>query len=142
MAIVNFIQEESSITNNDIIDFESNLKVQLPEKYKTLLLKFNGGIPDTDEIFCNGEKDSIGCFFSIKYGSNLIEKYIHRLQEVEKLIPKEYIPIADSEGGNIYCISTKEKQVGQIFGWFLADGETEGIKLANDIEEFLGGEIN
>lgn len=141
MKEITFYDTGSLITNLDIDNFEKKFNIIFPPNYRYLLLKFNGGIPSDDCIYIEGEEGSIGGFYSLKGNDILLENAIQDFQIIEKLIPKEYIPIAYDSFGNPYCIATYEKDYGKIFCWFLDSGDEEGTLIANSLEEFLGGEV-
>lgn len=141
MKKIDFYEVESPITSDDIINVEERFEIKLPENYKKLLLKFNGGVPSDHIVISDDEEVSIGGFYSIKYGNILLEDAIENFQISQELIPSDCIPIGYDGFGNPYCISTNEVDYGKIYCWFFDMGEEEGRLMAGSLEEFLGVEI-
>lgn len=141
MKKIEFYDVGNPIIQKDIDDFEAKFNIRLPQNYKKLLLRFNGGIPSEDCIYIEGEEGSIGGFYSLTGNEALLENVIADFQLIEDIIPKNYVPIAYDAFGNPYCISIDKKNYGEIFCWFLDTGDEEGTFVANTLEEFLGGEI-
>lgn len=135
MSKINFLYPEHSLTNVDVENFEKKFEVQLPNNLKTLLLKFNGGVLD-GEI----ENYAFSILRPIKYGINTLEVAIDDLQITEQHIPREEIPFADDQGGNVFTISTREEDYGKIYFWALDVGEPRREFAANSLEEFFGVE--
>jgi len=123
---------EQKLTIEELQDFENKLDTKLPESYKEFILENNGGIPEKRYF---GDY-AISRFFSIKYGEDggKIE-YVKRV--LGNAIPKEFLPMADDEGGWLFCLSLAEDTYGQIYFCPLDRNEVELI--ANSFEEFLGG---
>lgn len=141
-----FEKSEKQLTREDILEFEKIQETTLPESLRKLLLKHNGGVLkgetiDDKFVYINGEKAtySFSSLFSIKYGENTIEFSIDALQVTEQHIPTDYIPFGDDMGGNIYTISTRKEEEGEIFYWELDVGEPRKNLVANSLEEFFEG---
>lgn len=141
MKKIDFYDVGNPIIQKDIDDFEAKFNIRLPQNYKKLLLRFNGGITSEDCIYIDGEEGSIGGFYSIKYGNILVEDAVENFHISQELIPSDCIPIGYDGFGNPYCISTNEEDYGKIYCWFFDMGEEEGRLMADSLEEFLGGEI-
>ncbi len=113
--------------------------IKLPEKYKNFILLSNGGFPEEDVLINQGE-DVLELFYSIKYGTQLVEDRIETFQVVEDLIPKNHLPVA-AGNNSVYTLSLDASSEGSVHGWYFDLGETQTKKIANDLEEFLGGWI-
>lgn len=87
---------QKSITNEELLEFETKFNVKLNETHKKLLLENNGGIPN--HRFFDG--DEFDYFLSIKYGSNsvLLDFYMRAFND----IPKGLIVFA-SGNGSVYA---------------------------------------
>lgn len=144
--IIMFKRSKEKLEMEDIIDFENNFNIKLPEDLKKILLKYNGGVLEGNTmedkfIFINGIKStySFSILYSIKYGTNTMEEAIDIYQITEEHIPREYLPFAEDQGGNPYTISTNEDDYGKIYIWFMDVGEPERVFVANSLEEFFTG---
>lgn len=133
MSRINFLYTEQVLTKKDIENFEAEFKVLLPSNLKSLLLKFNGGVLD-GEI----KNYAFSILRPIKYGINTLEVAIDDLQLTEQHIPREEIPFANDQGGNVFTISTREEDYGKIYFWALDVGEPRREFAANSLEEFFG----
>lgn len=129
----NFLYTEQRLELSDIETFEKDFNIKLPKNLKKLLLKFNGGVLE-DEL----ENYAFSSIFSIKYGENTFEFNIDVLQITEQHIPREEIPFADDSFGNIFTISTREKDYGSIYFWEMDVGDPRESLAANSLEEFFG----
>jgi hypothetical protein len=120
---------EAPITKENLIQFEVKYKIVLPENYKKLLMKYNGGVEsDGDKV--------IDSLYSIKYGDMTVEQAIETLQINEQILPREYLPIGNSGTGHeiTLCINGSEK--GKIF--LFRHDSLEPEVLANSLEELMG----
>ena len=136
-----FYHSEKPITIEDIQEVEQKYNVRFPKPLKKLLLQYNGGTLDLGMVYIHGkpEKYAFGSLSSIKYGPNKIEDTIEYLQIIEQHIPREEIPFADDQGGNIYTISTRPEDYGKIYIWYMDVGEPRREFVANSLEEFFTG---
>jgi len=129
MAKIKLIESEENITTYDIIEFETIFNLELPENYKKLILKYNGGVDSVgDSIFTE--------LYSIKYGELLVEDAINTLQIVEDTIPKNYLPIAATGTGNQITLHLK---LGDDYGkiYLFCYDELEPRKIADSLEELF-----
>jgi SMI1-KNR4 cell-wall len=120
-----FSKQKLSI--NELNNIEIELKIKLPEKYKKLILEYNGGAPER-----NNFKGKWVNFNSIKYGKNPIEKTTSTLEDV---LPNKFFPFGSDPGGWLFCFDLNEgEDYGKIY-FFQGDGEY--YLLANSFEEFM-----
>ncbi|MCB9235675.1 MAG: SMI1/KNR4 family protein [Bacteroidia bacterium] len=134
MSKVNFsYSKHHPIQAEEIQSFENEFEITLPQNLKQILLRYNGGTLD-GKI----EGYAFSFLFPIKYGNNTLEKVIDDLQITEQHIPREEIPFADDENGNIFTISTREEDYGQIYYWEMDVGEPRRSLAATSLEKFFG----
>lgn len=119
---MNLLETGEMITEQDICKWEIKMNFKLPEEYKIFLLENNGGIPEYEVEFSFVEIDlttkeqyeqgtDIHYFYSI---DEIIEIYQNLISE--KLIHKNYIPIAcDSFGNEILLSLEPNKDNGCVF---------------------------
>lgn len=126
----------------EITDFESRMSVQLPEKFKRFLLKWNGGSPEPSLFNISSEQGTsvLNMFNGIGDMYDNLEKVI---DIYEFRLPDGFIPIGDDPAGNIICLGINSPYNEKIYYW---DHEQESDNpnemsnmyyLARDIEEFL-----
>lgn len=133
MKKLNFLYSEQPLDEYEIQRFEKEFEVTFPNNLRNLLLKFNGGVLD-GKI----EKYAFRTLSSINYGNYPLNDIIDDLQITEQHIPREEIPFADDQGGNVFTISTREEDYGKIYYWEMDVGEPRKNFVANSLEEFFG----
>lgn len=136
MEKIKFISSEQELSLEDIQEFENEFQVKLPIELKELLLKYNGGVFDGEM-----QDYAFGLLMPIKYGINTLEESIDTLQITEEHIPKEEIPFADDQGGNVFTISTKEEDYGKIYYWEMDVGEPRRNFVANSLNDFFENQV-
>ena len=136
--------QETPLKDREIPVIEKRLGFKLPEQYKAFLLKNNGGTPSPDTVPYNGEYfDYVSLFYAVRtnaYSNDLFRN----IEEYKEYILDHYLPIAESPGGDVYCISLKTDDYGAIYCWDHEEANYGGepweenmIKLANSLNEFL-----
>lgn len=130
MGKAKFIDVEKSISHEDVNQFETTYNLKLPGNYKSLILKYNGGCNENDDMI-------LDTLYSIKYGDLLVDELIYDMQIVEKNIPKDYFPFALTGTGNIITLSLEEGDNYAKVYLFRGD-EFRPNKIAESLEELLG----
>jgi cell wall assembly regulator SMI1 len=133
MSKLQILGGEEKLTNEDIKEFEKNYGLQLPENYKKLLLKHNGG-------YISEYHEQLSSFQSVKYGQCKLEDAINAYSTYETLLDKEFVPIASSHSNNPITLCLRQ---GELYGkiiLFFFDRDEEPELLAESLEELLGVE--
>jgi cell wall assembly regulator SMI1 len=124
-----FEQTEMNLKQNDLNYFQQEFDIHLPENYKQLILKYNGGYTNNNEYF-----DTLK---SIKFGEVKVEDTIKNHQIIENNIPMNYLPIANDFSDNIICLNLQTgEDYGKIYCFYFDVDKLE--KIANSLEELLG----
>lgn len=126
-----------------LVNFENIIGVHLPKEYVEFLKKNNGGTPELNTIELQNEEIksfSITSFLGLDLDdiNNLHAQFLTYRQRIQK----NYIPIANVEGGNIVCLNIIN---GSVLLW---DHDTELLNhsiipyksllpIANSFDEFL-----
>lgn len=131
MNKVKFEQTEKQISASEISEFEEKYNLVLPDSYKKLILKYNGGYTENSSYF-----DTLS---SIKYGKITVEYDILIHQTEEENIPTGYFPFASDASDNIITICLEGDDKGKIVKFYF-DTEEEHEIIANSLEELLGVE--
>lgn len=136
------------ITESDLTAIEQKYKFQFPHEIKEHYLRYNGGTPKKS-LFIDedGYTFVVNNFLPIKYGNSTLEETLDFLR-LDQILPEWLIPFADDPGGDLYCFSIDEEELGAIYYWsheydieddpeehicYLCDSLTEFIeKLVND----------
>ncbi|WP_452602945.1 SMI1/KNR4 family protein [Pontimicrobium sp. MEBiC06410] len=123
-----------SITEIDVQAFEQLIGKELPEDYKTHLLKYNGGSVPWEkqyEFSFKGEEISLATFHKLKSDrGGTLEEYYNRKHDF--LFPK-LLPIGTIEGGYL-AMGYQTGNYGEIYIYFSDEGP---YKVANSFTEFL-----
>ena len=144
------------ITEDELNELETKLKLKFPMEYKAFLETNNGGMPKVEVGFHFTEKNietqetweqgsDIHYFYSV---DEMLEAYDNLVYESS--IPNDYIPIAcDSFGNNVLLCLNIQKNYG---GVFFANHEIENVDntfgnlsfVSNSFNEFMDSlkEIN
>ncbi|WP_435261021.1 SMI1/KNR4 family protein [Tenacibaculum sp. nBUS_03] len=131
--MTDFYLTKEKIKSEDLVAFEKEFKLNLPEIYKAHVLKFNGGAPEKDYF----KGVNIAHFNPIKNGKITLENQIISLKDV---LPLGYLPFAYDPGGNQICMDLNEgKDYGKIYYLLMDMGDIEPEFLANSFEDFLSG---
>lgn len=121
-----FLESYNSISISDLIEVESKIGYQLPEEYKSFLLKNNGGRPVLDGVrYENEHFDYVAFFYAIR-GEMYHDDLARQISEHKDMIPGGYLPIGESPGGDVFCISLKEPNKGSIFHWDHEEANYDG----------------
>lgn len=127
---IEFHDPEKRLMLEGITAFENHYNINLPDNYKKLISKYNGGLIEYSE--------NIDTLLSIKYGKIKVEDMINIHQIIEQNIPNGYLPIALDWSDNPITINLNEgNQKGKIVKFYF-DTDEEPEVIANSLEELLG----
>ena len=131
MEKITLSQSEEQISKSDLTDLEQECNITLPDNYKKLLLKFNGGVTYEHEYLFE--------LMSIKYGKYTVKELYRDSKITEKNLPDDYFPFAVTGTGNIITININhDSEYGKIFVFF--NDRVENKKISNSLEELMGVE--
>lgn len=142
------MEDTATISEADLVQFESKWQIELPAQYRLFLRRYNGGYPDpTDFSFKSGKSgSSLSCFFGVKESGEL--SLDDALSTFKDRIPKRMFPVADDQGGNLICISLSGQDAGNIYFWnheleadatqgFTTETTNNLILIADSFDEFI-----
>ncbi len=140
------IESYTPLNDKDIERIEKRLKVKLPNEYREFLLKSNGGKPVPDTVKHDGEYfDYVSYFYGARFNT-YADDLFRNVEEYSEYILPHYLPIADSPGGDVYCLSLKPEDYGSIYYWDHEMANYDGdpweenmVKLAGSLNVFLAG---
>lgn len=136
--MVAFLQTESKLDLNQIIEIEKYVKLKFPQEYIEHLLQYNGGqcSPNIFKFNENGNltESCVDWFLAIYDGEyDNLKEYIWDFKLEEKRLPTHILPIAHDPGGNLICISCGLKDEGYIYFW---DHENEVDYSDSDDDDY------
>jgi SMI1 / KNR4 family (SUKH-1) len=108
------------LTDARIAKLERELGIKLPDGYRSFLSRYNGGHPKPAffpiQGLDNNPFGSIHYFFGVDrlMQSNHID---WNYRTYAGRIPRELLPIAGDEGGNIICLSLRESNKDAVYYW-------------------------
>lgn len=140
------------LNSRDLEGAENELGYALPKAYKDFLLKYNGGVPVESYIDFEAEKlklpgDEVKKFYGL--GVKPVNDIVHKMKEIGYNLPKGFIFIANTHGGNFFLLSLRDDSFGQVF---YKDHEFEDkspfdpsnnilpesiVKISNSFDDFL-----
>lgn len=87
--------------------------------------------------------DTVGHFYAVLNECEY-DDLVRQIREYEGKISKDYLPIAESPGGNVFCISLKSEEYGYVYHWDHETANYDGEPwdynmtcLSTSFEEFL-----
>ena len=111
-----FYDCDHKLSEAEINEFEKEFQFVMPNMIKNHYLMYNGGYPEKSVYNAeNGERYVVNYFYSIngEEGNNLNETML--ILKDENVFPQWLIPLADDEGGNLFCYSLKKNDEGAIY---------------------------
>lgn len=145
---VEILNSNHTTTESDVLNFEKILKVSLPDDYRNFLLHYNGGHPKPHGFIYklpDGRDWSGGVRDFFGLGVDSWEDLRHYYALYEDRVPKQMLPIANDDGGNLLLLALKDVEKGKIYFWDHNE-ESEDDELpsyeniyfvANNFTEFL-----
>lgn len=117
-----------------ICKLEKAWKVKLPEEYRILLMRDNGGIPKKKNFQCGKRTRMIERFLCIKekgtdekyamYDINVVLTEIEeRIVSDPDLIGYKIIPIAELFAGDLLCLDYRESDTPTVCVWLHEESE-------------------
>lgn len=136
------LDAHQTVLSDDILKFEKNYNVSLPDEYKEFLKKNNGGIPN-DSCFLDDRV--LNFFFGLFNNPKLEESIEWHLNIYDDRYPSSMLPIASAGGGDLILIGIKDEYQSKIFYWFHDfEAEESGSQyfeniefVSNSLKEFL-----
>lgn len=131
------LNPNNKINLNQLDKFNNKLSIKLPEDYVIFLKEYNGGQPEDNIVKLDFDKSSsfiITTFFGIETEEDIDDIQWH-MKILEDRIPKGYIPIAGTEGGDIICMNLNSEGWGYIYLW--VHEEESIIRFAHSFNEFI-----
>ena len=135
------LESKQPISLNDIKYIENKYKFSMPENIKKHYLKYNGGYPEKSMYTTdNGEEVIVEWFIPIKRedGRNDLDSVLGILRE-DNTIPNWLIPFSDEAGGDLYCYSLRENELGAIYYW--SHEFNNDVYITKSLEEFLNNMV-
>lgn len=138
-----FFDCDHMLTEEEIIEFEKEFQFVMPDMIKKHYLSFNGGYPEKSVYDAsNGERYVMNYFYAVNgaEGNDLNETL--RILKDENVFPQWLIPLADDEGGNIFCYSLNSVDKGAIYYYdhefgYGTNPERHICKISDSIVDFI-----
>jgi cell wall assembly regulator SMI1 len=104
-----------SITEEDILSLEKQLKSRLPQDYRDFLLAYNGGSPNPNVFFISQEQQesNLSILFGItsKKAYDLWTNALDAYEDMERTV----MPIGEDPGGNQIYMSLHSDTYGRVY---------------------------
>jgi hypothetical protein len=120
-----FLDSEDQLTDKELRTFEKKYNFTLPQSYRNLILKFNGGFPEKPFF-----KDDEIYFTPITHGEMTIERLLDVMDK--SYLPEGYFPFAEADEIT-YCIDTKSNS----FRVYRLDEDGTTTELSVTFDDFM-----
>ena len=146
---INDANKFGMLTVEKLEEFEQNYGIKLPDDYRSFLLSYNGGSPESDIIdfvqYGENQSDIVNYLCGIHDGEYWasLEWY---MQTFKGRIPVGFIPFGYDPGGNLYLLGIDGMHLGKVYFWdheneaglFDEEPSFENMSfIANSFAEFL-----
>lgn len=141
-----FIDSAGQLTESALANAEKMFGRNIPDPYRSFLLKHNGGRPELNEFRMAGSArpGAIKSFFGIGMSERTLN-LDYALEAFADRIPAWSFPLARDPGGNLILLAAEGSRKGRVYFWDhereADDGEPpreDNLYLISDsFEEFL-----
>jgi SMI1 / KNR4 family (SUKH-1) len=152
------IEHSSSLTEDELAAAERQLGVNLPDDYRSFMLRYNGGQPEPDgfDVIWRDDREcgqdwrtsTLSWFLSLdeRRGYNLLK---YNQPGFAGRIPRGTIAIAVDAGGNLILLALEGPYAGRILFWVreyeVEEGEEPGYDnvgiIADNFDQFLNEKL-
>lgn len=111
------IQEKNRfgiLSENELIDFEKENSIKLPEDYRLFLLEFNGGAPNPNRV---KNPDTIVSYLLGMHNQDYFASLYKHIDMFKRRLPLSTFPIATDPFGNLFIMSVHPDVYGYIYFW-------------------------
>lgn len=98
----------------ELIDFEKENNIKLPEDYRDFLLQYNGGEPSPNK---NDKLDIVVSYILGMHNGEYYASLYKYIDVFKKKIPFGTFPIATDPFGNLFIMSLDKDGHGHIYFW-------------------------
>lgn len=109
-----FLNENRTVSDEKLIEFESKYQVNLPQEYVSFLKRHNGGEPNFNCIKNERVINYFFCMVSLDGDDSSIQWH---LDIYKHRYPDAMLPIASAGGGDLILIGTSGEYVSKIYCW-------------------------
>lgn len=139
--MVQLVSREKSISESEMLEFESLFLAVLPESFKAHYYINNGGHLSEEDNEAGLWGLPVGGFNSIKYGSVPIEQLLSDIGDIGKIGYDgyyklgSYVPFAYDDGGHTIFLSLNDEDFGCVFIFDFDGGDM--AKVSDSFSEFI-----
>lgn len=137
-----FVDTERMITDADLDHVEGSFHFTFPKEVRNHYLRYNGGSPSKYLFSKDGTIFVVHEFLPVKYGKHLFEQSFRNLKVEPDILPKHLVAFATDAGGDYFCFSVRDKDVGSIWiyrGEYSDEPDRAVQFLANSLNDFVEG---
>lgn len=127
--------KKPSPTLKDFNRLERLVGFPIPDSYKSLLECSNGGHPELDTVFIEGEW-SVDRFFHLGETGSHLESVEWNYRNKGDKTPKSFLPVGRDGGGNLFCLDLSDSD-GPVFIVILDSLPSKHLKLRDSFESFI-----
>ncbi len=115
--MIKFTNSRLAITDSDLSEVEQRFAFKFPPEFRAFYLGTNGGQPDLNRFVDDKGPCIVHEFLPIKHGGTgvvRLETSIQRVRVERDLLPKHLIQFAVDPGGDYYCFSIRQAELGAV----------------------------
>jgi cell wall assembly regulator SMI1 len=128
------------ITVQDIANLEANLRISLPESYRSFLLLHNGGIPTPDVVDVPGLPGSptdVQVFFGIGRPVESSDLAWNAALAQERFDGGRVLPFACDSGGGLFCFKIDSNLATEVVYLDFYAASKTSYAVANSFQDFV-----
>lgn len=110
MLMLKYLSENVDIVS-EVSCFEKKIGFNLPEQYRTFLLRYNGGDTPETTFRCNRKSSDVRAF----YGVGNARYNFNEIPFLKDFLDDNYLPIAEDSYGNYIVIGLADDLMGKIY---------------------------
>jgi hypothetical protein len=133
---------EQGVSDPDLDEVESSFRFTLPKEVRSHYLSHNGGSPSKCLFIRDGVILVVQQFLPVKYGKHLFEQTFLDLKVDDDILPTHLVPFATDPGGDYYCFSVRDNDMGSIWiyrGEYSEEPDRAVQFIAGSLNEFVEG---
>jgi hypothetical protein len=133
---------EFAVSESDLEHIQNRFGFIFPREFWVHYLEYNGGSPDKYVYNYQDRLLIVQELLPIRHGTKncLFEDTYYDLKIERMVIPEHLVPFAIDPGGDYFCFSLQDDDIGAIYffiGEYAESPERAIIRLASSLKEFI-----
>ncbi|MBL9197828.1 SMI1/KNR4 family protein [Xanthomonas fragariae] len=112
----------AAASEGDVLSFEEQVGLKLPDDYRSFLLRHNGGRPEKNVLTLNGERWALNELYGLGDAAGLVDSLAACNDVLDGRIPRGFVAIGDTPGGDQFLLASQDSDA---HGVYIFDHENE-----------------